>query len=145
MAISWVLVANGTRAKLFQADGPLAGLREIGDYVHPEGRMHETELTSDLPGLAFDRHGQGKHAYSTEVEPKKHEAIAFAKELSDRLEKARGEGRFRKLYVIASPSFLGHLRDHFSESLAKTVVLEIDKDLTLMRPEEIRSHLPERL
>jgi protein required for attachment to host cells len=141
----WVLSANGARASIYAAESPTAPLVEVSSLVHPEVRVKERELTTDRPGRTFDSFGAGRHAKSSEVGPKQTEEIRFAHEVVDKLEQGRVGHVFEKLVVVAGPTFLGHLRDSMSAPLASAVSLEIDKDYTALRPEELRARLPERL
>jgi protein required for attachment to host cells len=141
----WVLSANGARARIYAAESSTAPLVEVSSLVHPEVRVKERDLTSDRPGRTFDSFGTGRHAKSSEVGPKQTEEIRFAHEVADKLEQGRVGHAFDRLVVIAGPTFLGHLRDSMSAPLASAVSLEIDKDYTSLRPEELRARLPERL
>ncbi len=145
MKTTWVLVANSTRARILKADNAIGPLQEIEALVHPESRLHERELTSDLPGRAFDSAGQGRHAMEQPVDPKQQEMISFAKFLAQRLDEARERGEFKQLIIVAAPTVLGQLRKALSPETARRVSYELDKNISLLRPEEIRQHLPERL
>ncbi len=145
MAKIWVVVANSSRARILMAEEPGMGLSEIDSLEHPEGKLHEQELTSDLPGRAFDSGGQGRHVMGTPVDPKKQEAIKFSKQVADHLETGRIAGSFVKLYVIAPPAFLGQLRDHLSTSLERIVQGTIDKNLVAQDEKAIRAQLPDYL
>lgn len=140
MSSTWVIVADGSRARIFEV-GSSSDLHEIETLAHPESRLHEQELTSDLPGRAFDSSGEGRHAMGQTVEPKKHEVEAFARQLVDHLEKARTDNRLGKLVVIAAPAMLGELRNAFGTELRKLVAAEIDKDLTQHSIEDIQQHV----
>lgn len=141
----WVLSANGARATIYSTDSRTGPLVEVVSLLHPEVRAKEMELTTDRPGRTFDSFGEGRHAKSSEVGPRQTEQIRFAHEVVDRLEQGRVGHAFERLVVAAAPAFLGHLRDSMSAPLASAVSLEIDKDYTALRPDELRSHLPERL
>ena len=145
MAKTWVVVADSSTARILMAENPATGLAEIDCLEHPEGRLHEQELTSDLPGRAFDSGGEGRHAMGSPVEPKKQEAIKFAKLVAEYLESGRTTGSFSKLYVIAPPAFLGQLRNHFSSSLQRIVQGTIDKNLVTQDETAIRAQLPDYL
>ncbi len=140
---TWVVVADSSKARFFLADG--SGLVEKDVFEHPEGRMHEQELTSDLPGKAFDSGGQGRHAMGSSVEPKKHEMIKFVKSIVDHLELARAKASLAKLYLIAPSAFLGELRAQLTSPLKKIVQGEIDKNLVALKAGEIRLKLPDIL
>lgn len=141
----WVLVANSGNATLFTADSPTASLTELMNFDNPYARVKQMELGSDRPGRSFDSHGEGRHAMAVEVEPKEQEQIRFAKLIVDRLEQGRVENAFERLVVVAAPAFLGLLRANFNAPLSSLLSLEIDKDYTALRPEELRTRLPERL
>lgn len=78
---------------------------------HPEGRLKPQFIDADRPGRSFESAGAKRHAMSREVDPKKHVAIAFAKQVAERLESARIHGEMDRLILIAAPEFLGLLRD----------------------------------
>ncbi|HDP88737.1 MAG TPA: host attachment protein [Thioalkalivibrio sp.] len=140
-----VVVADAGRARFFTADSPTAALVEDEDRLHPEGRLHVSEMASDEPGRTFESHGDGQHAMGNKVDPKRQEAIRFAKLLCDDMEARRNKGRVDGVYVVAPPQFLGELRDHMSDPLRQLVKDEIHKDLTEHGAADIRGHLPEHL
>lgn len=141
----WILAADSGRARIFSTDTATGPLKEVQDLVHPEARVHPKDTASDEPGSTYDRVGQGRHPMGKAVDPKEQEAIRFAKEVCQRLDGARNAGEFDKLYVVAAPAFLGVLREAMSEPTRRLVAGEVSKNLAAHRPEEIRSHLPERL
>ena len=145
MSNIWVLSANASRASIYAAESPTAPLVELNALVHPAARVKETELKSDRPGRTFDSFGVGRHAKSSEVGPKQTEEIRFAHEVVDKLERGRVGHEFDRLVVVAGPTFLGHLRAAMHAPLSAAVTLEIDKDYTALRPEELRARLPEEL
>jgi protein required for attachment to host cells len=145
MSKIWILTANSGNATLFTADSPTAPLTELAAFDNPEARAKQMDLASDRPGRSFDSHGEGRHAMEVQVEPKKQEQIRFAKLIADRLEQGRVDNAFERLVVVAAPMFLGLLRANFGAPLGALVSLEMDKDYTALRPEELRTRLPERL
>ena len=110
----WFVVADSSRARIFSYNGVKAELSELDDLSHPESRLHESELTADLPGRSFDSAGQGRHAMEQPVSAKEQEARSFATQIAAYLDKACNENRLESLIVIAAPEFLGHLRAGFS-------------------------------
>lgn len=136
----WVLTADASRAKLFSTKSSSDTLREVESFVHGESRLHDRDLTSDLPGRAYDSQG-GRHAMEQRVDPKDAQAIRFAERLAAYLEDGRVHHRYDKLYVAAPPAFLGMLRDHFGP-VAPLVAGELDKHLTQCTPAELRTYLP---
>ncbi|WP_455206495.1 host attachment protein [Kaarinaea lacus] len=140
-----VMVADASRARFFSADTARGELTEIDSMVHPESKLHPYEMASDKPGRTSNRNGQGVNSLDTEVNPKRQEAIRFAKEVSNRLDRVRQQGTYSKLYVVAAPTFLGMLRTNMHAETKKMITNEINKDLTALSVSDIRSHLPERL
>jgi protein required for attachment to host cells len=141
MTTTWVLIADSSRARLFSVEKALAPLREIRAFVNPEGRARNRDLVSDRQGRSP---GNGPNM-DYEVTPKRQQARVFAKEISEHLKSGRVGGLFRKLYIAATPSFLGLLRGKLDARTADLVVDTVSKDLTQLEPKQIRRHLPERL
>lgn len=146
MKKSWILVADSSRARFFCADTPSSSLSELEDWTHPEGRFHEREMTSDLPGSDSARGGSmERHAYQDEIEPKQQQRIDFAKRIAKRLEEARNVNDYQQLLIISEPSFLGTLRQQLTDQTKKLICYELDKNITMHSLEDIRAHLPEHL
>ena len=144
--ITWVVVADSSRARIFKAESALGPLQELATLAHPEGRLHAQELTSDLPGRAFDSSGLGgRHALEQNIDPKENEALKFARQVAEYLENGQSENQFARLVLVAAPKFLGHLRQSLSNGVVALVSQEIDKNLVQQSTEDIRRHLPERL
>jgi protein required for attachment to host cells len=144
MKLTWILIADSTRARIFTADTPSSPLEEIEDFSHNEGRLHDREMTSDLPGKIKSA-GAGGHTFEQPTDPKKHEADTFAQRVVHYLEDAHNANRFEQLLIVAAPAFLGLLRSHLPEQIKKQVRFELDKDITMQSIAEIRQHLPEYL
>ena len=142
MKLTWILVADSSRARIFKAEKSSA-IHEVEDLSHPEGRLHEQDLTSDLPGKDTDKGGVGKHAFQDQVEPKQQEAIDFAKRIARHLDESYSDKKFERLMVIAAPSFLGTLRHQFSDEISQRICFELDKNITTHSVDDIRKHLPE--
>lgn len=144
MESTWVLIADAARARQFRVERPRGPLIEEADLVHPEERLSERELGDDDPGRG---RGPGGRQHALGGEDGKHEVEAerFAGEVAEFLRKAREADRFRRLYLAASPNFLGALRHELDADTAARIVETWDKDFVGMRADEIRRHLPERL
>jgi protein required for attachment to host cells len=141
----WVIVADSGRARIFSATSRTAPLDEKEVLINPEGRLHDRDLTTDLPGRTFSRVGSQRAAMTTEVDPKQHDVIMFAKQVAQRLDQGRTHGEYQRLVLVASPAFLGLLRENLDKHVREQVALTIDKDLTQLRADELRARLPKRL
>ena len=143
MGNTWVVVADGTRARLFNRHRNRK-LEEFDVLLSPEHRLHEGDLVTDRNGRAFDSGGAGRHAMGgNKNSTKDHEMTGFAKRLAGRLEEGRTTGQLERLVLVAPPRFLGQLRAHLSGPAAGLVALTIDKELTTLSAEKLESHLPE--
>jgi len=112
--------------------------------THPAARLHPGDLVSDRPGR--DRNAvNGSHNMGQESETKEEEAIRFATEVCSRLEQGRIKCQFDKLYIVAAPSFLGHIRKHQTPSLKKVIAGEVSKNMAFKGAGEIKRCLPDYL
>jgi len=145
MKSTYVLVADSTHARLFSAESPSSPLYELETLNNPGGRLHDRDITSDLPGKVNGGSSAGGHAYVDETDPKDHLVDNFAKRIAKYLEDGRNTRRFEQLLVVSAPAFLGELRGEFSSQLSKLVCFELAKNLTTHSNEEIRQHLPQYL
>jgi protein required for attachment to host cells len=144
MKLTWIVVADSTRARIFTTDTPSSSLEEIEDFSHSIGRLHDREITSGLPGK-IKSSGAGGHTFEQPTDPKKHEADVFAHRIARHLEDAHNENRFEQLLIVAGPAFLGLLRNQLPEQIKKLVRFELDKEITALSAADIRQHLPQYL
>lgn len=144
MKSTWIVVANNSLARFFTAESQSSPLTEIEEMTHSEGRLHDREMTSDLPGKIKGEGGVG-HAFEQPTDPKKHEAEHFAQLVANHLEAAHNEHKFAQLLLVAEPSFLGLLRNQLSGQIRKLICFELDSNIATLSADEIRTHLPEHL
>ena len=144
-ATTWIVVADSSTARIFGADEPAGAISELEAMTHPEGRMLARELTSDLPGRAFDSAGQGRHIMESEVGPREQAVLEFASFLAKRLENARVHREMERLILVSPPDFLGLLRKAIGPELQRLVVHEIGRNLVKLSPKELRERLPDKL
>jgi protein required for attachment to host cells len=138
---TWILVAHGAGAIVFQSHGPGLPLARIDQIHNPRGRLKAGELEADRPGRAFDRHGGGRHAHSKEQNAPDHVDMAFAAQLAEHLEQGRVQSKFERLVLIAPAKMLGKLRAALSEPMRPLLVASLAKDLGHTDAEEVRKHL----
>lgn len=145
MVVIWVLVADGSRARLFRAEGARGGLVEIDTWLHPESRLREQDLVSDAPGQDRGRGGSA-HGVNEHHSAHGHELEIFAREIAGHLQAAANENSFGRLLLCAPPRFLGLLREALPAAVRQRVRHEIGKDLTAIKDlRDLRKRLPEVL
>lgn len=139
--VSWLIIANSSLARIFKFEKKNE-LIELKVFEHPESRLRNSDLVSDRPGRDFESMGTMRHAMEPKTSPKQHEFALFAKTLADYLEAARNQNEFETLYIAASPTLLGLLRNSLHSGTTRLVKGEVDKDITHLKTDEIFSHLP---
>ena len=142
MGNTWVVVADGTRARLFNRHKNRT-LEEFDTLLSPEHRLHEGDLVTDRDGRSFDSAGSGRHAMGNKNAAKDHEMANFARRLAARLDEGRNAGQLERLVLIAPPRFLGQLRANLSGPASDLVALTIGKELTTLPAAKLEAHVPE--
>jgi len=137
MSRFWVMVADRSEARLFTRDKARAPLKEIQDFLHPEGRMRTQELEADRPGRMFASHGHGQSDAEPTTDSDSREAQRFARKLAGTLDRAGGRDEFDSLCIVAEPSFLGVLRAELGKATLARVDIEVASHLTRRSPETI--------
>lgn len=138
--MSWVLVANRTGARILDKQGSALSLVETVNFA--EGRLRDREVESDEPGRSYDRATAARHALEQSEGPHERAAKTFANILADKLKRARLEGHFERLVLVAEPHFLGLLREALDTQTARAVIASVTKDLVHVADDEIVAHLP---
>lgn len=138
-----VLVANASRARLFERDAENGAMRETASFVHPQSRMKGTDLGRDRPGQAFK--SEARTAYGPPTGPHQKEATAFARELAQRLEVMALTRRYARLVVLASNPFLGELNKELDGATRKLLQAAVALDLTTFDGAELEHRVSEAL
>lgn len=145
MSRFWIVAADHAGARIFATDKRAGPIEEIASLEHPEGRMKEQELAGEELGTGTAGAGHGQDIITHEHSHKRNEEERFARELAEYLDKARQKNRFRELYVLSDPRFLGALRNAMPATVRKMITNTISKDVARQSPEQIRKQLPELL
>lgn len=126
MKPSWIVVANGSYAKIFELNG--RELHKIQQIDYPDGRKKLGEILSDRPGRTQGVQSP-RHALGTKIDERHEIQRDFAIKIADILKKAHAENAFERLILIASPHLLGELRNSIDETTKKAIFKEFGKDL----------------
>lgn len=132
MLRTWILVADGSRARVFLSIGIDEPLRLVQELEHPESRARGQDLMTDQPRM------------EPGTLPRDHEAGVFARQLAGLLDLARSRNEYDQLVVVAPPSFLGVLRQSFTKQVQLRVIDELAKDLVGLAPKELETRLGPR-
>ncbi|GAB3628918.1 hypothetical protein PTE30175_00517 [Pandoraea terrae] len=112
--VTWLVVADGGRARVFQTPGLTLDLQEIEDLVN------------------FENSG----TVLTEKDREK-----FAKRVSHYLEQGRLHQRYHRLRLAVEPKFLGMVRADLSEETRRLIFEQISEDLCALNIRELQARL----
>ena len=127
---NWISVADESAATVYARKSRSGTLTELFSLTNEAGRKKIRELISDRGGRSFDSHGHGRHTMVKEqTGPKKRAAVAFAKDIAKRINKAVYEGTCDDIALISAPRFLGVLRDALAKAGHVVPALTIDKEM----------------
>lgn len=132
-----VIVADSARARIFVSHTTLRQLQEVEGFAHTEAHLLESELVSDSSGKSRNPHGSLDPATSA----RDHEAEGFARLLARHLKELHNRQHYEQLILIASPRFLGILRNQLPGPLDRLVTRTVDKDLTTAGVEQIIDYI----
>lgn len=139
--VTWILVADGARARLLRNDGPGRGITVAGDREFIGTRLKSRELGTDRPGRAFDRAGEGRHAMEPPTDPHRHAEQEFARSMARMLEDGANRESYDRLVLVAPPRALGDLRGALSGTVRDRVIAELNRDLTTAGLDEVAAAL----
>ena len=138
---TWIVVADGDQAKIFENDGPGKGLHAIKDLALEQEHLKARDIMADKPGRAGAGTAPGaKAAMEYKSDPVAVREQRFVEHLANVLERKHGEGAFQRLVIAAAPAALGDLRPALSDSLRQTILAELPEDLTNIPTAKLAEH-----
>lgn len=142
---TWILLADASRARIFEHSRSLRSLKLVFEDDRPELRDKERMRDSDRPGRVRESVGRTRHGLQPHTTTDQRIREHFSRELAERLQLGANEHRFGQLLLVAPPAMLGALRSHLDEGLRARIIAEVDKDLTKIPAHELPEHLEEWL
>ena len=139
--VTWVLIADGSQAKVFQYDGPDAGLSAVRELMVEEEALRAQDIMADRPGRTFASVGGSRSGYEPPTDPVDVREARFMKTMAGRLDEKLRIGAFEQLVIAAAPAALGEIRPQLSKALRDAVIAELPKDLTNLPTPELENHL----
>lgn len=125
---TWTVVADASRARIFETNGTKDELKEVRTLVHPASRSKTSELVSDRAGRISK--GAGHSAMDARTPAHEVQANEFAAILADEMDKALEQNRCGELVLVVPPRFLGRLRSVISHRVMNAVIKTVQKELT---------------
>lgn len=138
--VTWILVADGATAKVFEHNGPGKGLHAVDDLMFEQTPLKAGEIMADRPGRSFSSVGHGRSAMEPSSDPVAVRERRFVENVAEELERKHQQHAFDQLIVAAAPTALGDLRPVFSKGLRDTIVAELPKDLTNLPTAQLGQH-----
>ena len=133
----WIVVANGSRARILQRDPPHEALREIKEWVHPQTRQHTP------PGEGRHRTSgmRSRSGLAQRETAQDHARAQFAREISHWLDHQMPVSQVSSLALFASNPFLGELLAQGNGAMRRHVQVSHALDLTQLPVAELDARL----
>ena len=138
---TWVLIADGARARILENDGPGHGLHEVAGHEFSSDHAATHDLVTDRQGRSHSSVGPGRSAIEPHSDPHRQLKAKFAHLLADALARGLEQNAYDRLILVATPVTLGDLRSAISSHVKAKVVGEIAQDLTKMPNADVGEHL----
>jgi protein required for attachment to host cells len=138
--VTWILIADGSQARVLENEGPGKGLHQVQGLDFSIPAMQAKDIMADRPGRSFSSAGPGRSAMEPKTDPVEHREAEFCKSMAEMLEKSRQQGAFDRLVIAAAPIALGNIRKALTPQVKKSVMAELDKDLTNLPTNQLDKH-----
>ncbi len=139
--VTWILVADGVRARVLANEGPGKGLTDAfaRDFIGENALMREA--VSDKPGRNQESATTDRHALEPRTNWHRFEKHQFARRMAELLETAAKQKAYDRLVLVAPPQALGDLRAELGRHAKDRITGELDKDLTHVSIPDLAAHL----
>ena len=142
---TWILIADGARARILQNDGPGKGLHALAGGVFRGEHASTHAIMSDRTGRTFSSTGPARSAIEAHSDPHRELKRSFAHRLAEALADGWRKRAYDRLIIVAAPSALGDLRATLSPEVRAKVTAEVAKDLTKTPDTAVAEHLKDVL
>lgn len=128
--ITWVLVADGGQARVFENAGSGKGLTPVEGLDFSIPNLQAQDIMADKPGRSYSSVGHGRSAMEPQTDPVAYREAEFVKSVAGVLDEKKAEGAFDRLVIAAAPTALGYIRPALTPQVRKSLLAELHKDLT---------------
>lgn len=143
--VTWIVVADAARARIFKQAGAGNQLEELHVLTHPESQLHTGDLRTGGKGESLQSSGASTRQSDPQTTTMEKHAEHFAKEIAEYLRLARDKNLYGKLVIVAAPQELGRIRDNLDATTAKFLDKSIDKNWAQHDRAQIEKHLQNHL
>ncbi len=141
----WILIADRSKARVFEYQGPGKPFKLIHKLDHPEGRLKSKDFNMDEDGESFDRMGYGRHKVDVDTDPREEINKRFALEVCNFLKQSKLEKKFDHLYIASGPVFISYIKEKLDPNVYKNVQAWIPKNLGNIEDRDIHEYFKEHL
>lgn len=138
---TWVLVADGALAQVYQTDTGANGLVAVPGGKFAAANLPSREIDADKPGQGSDRAGQGQRRMQPRTDSHRHAEAQFARHLAEFLQREQQRQSYDDLVIVAPPQALGDLRAVLAPNVRDLVKAELGKDLVHISVQDLPRHL----
>lgn len=138
--VTWILIADGARARVLEHKGPGKGLNEVPNLTFADDHLRSGDIMTDRPGRSFASSSQGRSAMQPPTDPADKRETDFVIGLAKMLDKKLQDKAFDRLIIAAAPRAMGDLRKALTPQLQAVVTAELDKDLTQIPNPDVAKH-----
>jgi protein required for attachment to host cells len=142
---TWILIADGARARVLENDGPGKGLIAIDRLVLHGDHAATHDIVDDREGRTHSSHGPRRSAIDANTNPHRELKRTFAHQLADVLADELDASSYEHLVIVAAPVTLGDLRKVLAPKVAAKITGEVSKDLTKIPNSDVAHHLEDVL
>lgn len=138
---TWVLIADGARARVLENQGPGRGLHAVEGMTFVAEHAATHDLVDDREGRTFSSTSARRSAIDARKDPHRVLKKDFAKALAEVLAESEAQKAFDRLVLVAPPVTLGDLRQAVSDHVKAKIAGELAQDLTKIPNADVPEHL----
>lgn len=136
----WIVIADAAIARVYEKDE--AGKFVAIDHVLRAAKEEGYEQgRSEALGKTQESAASAHHIIEPRQDEKTAQMLHFSRVIAEFLESSLTQGRYGRLILAASPKMLGHLRDTLPKAVRDAIQMELDKDYTHLKADEIHDQL----
>jgi protein required for attachment to host cells len=139
--VTWILIADGAQARVLENTGPGKGLKQVEGLDWSIQPLQAQEIVTDRPGTKGGGGSPNRGGMVPRTDPVEHREAEFVKSVAATLDRHQQRGDFDRLVIAAAPIALGDLRKAITPGVKKTIVAELNKDLTNTPTAQLDQHL----
>jgi protein required for attachment to host cells len=142
MSIDWILISDAARGRLFETSKAHGKWTELACYTNPDlrGTPQQRGTRRSAP-RAYESVGRIRHVIEPHTSHKGKNTSAFASLIATDILEGRLRRRYKRLFLIAPPHFLGVLRDQLGDPETAGIAGTLASDVVALPTQELIQHI----